>query len=322
MRVLTIHSHHWRTILMAVALLAMLTAAACSNDDSPSSSDTTPETAGVSGFPFTFIDSGETAVVFEAPPDRIISYSPGATEILFAIGAGDQVIATDDFSNFPEAVLTLPKLTYSNPGPEPAVALDPSVVIMASQQEQQVDQFRELGMRVLFVREAESLEGVLQNIAELGALTGHRDEADALVASLQSRIDAVAEALTNVETGPVVFYELDSTLYTVSPETFIGGLLTVLKARNVAAGSTSPFPQLTAEALIAADPEVIILADAAFGESLESVSARPGWSGVSAVVNRQVFGVDPDVMSRPGPRIVEALEILAELLYPESFGGS
>ncbi|HJN92741.1 MAG TPA: ABC transporter substrate-binding protein, partial [Dehalococcoidia bacterium] len=260
-----------------------------------------------------------TAVIFDAPPDRIISYSPGATEILFAIGAGDRVVATDTFSNFPEAVATLPKLEYTGPNPEPALGLEPSVVIMATQQEQQIAQFRDLGMRVLFVREADSLEGVLQNVLDLGTLTGRAEEATALVDSLQARIDAVAETLADIATGPVVFYELDASLYSASPDTFIGGVLSQLKARNVAAGASSPFPQLTAEAVIAADPEVVLLGDAPYGESLESVAARPGWAGVSAVVEGRVFGVDPDVMNRPGPRIVDGLETLAALLYPELF---
>jgi iron complex transport system substrate-binding protein len=116
-----------------------------------------------------------------------------------------------------------------------------------------------------------------------------------------------------------VFYELSADLYTASPESFIGGMLAAVKARNVAAGARSPFPQLTAEAVLAADPEVVILSDAAYGESLESVAARPGWANVSAVRNRRVHPIDPDIVNRPGPRIADGVEALARAIYPDRF---
>ncbi len=117
----------------------------------------------------------------------------------------------------------------------------------------------------------------------------------------------------------MVFYELSEDLYTAAPATFIGGMLELLGARNVAAGAVSPFPQLTSEAVIASDPEVILLADAEFGASAESVASRPGWSGITAVIDGRVHPVDPDLGNRPGPRIALAIEEMARLLYPDRF---
>ncbi len=275
--------------------------------------------ASSAAFPLTVTDFGGAEVTVDAEPRAIISYSPGATEILFAIGAGDRLVAVDEFSDFPAATADLPHLAYSSPDPEAALAHAPDLVILATRQNEQVAIFRGLGMTVVYMASADSLDQVYEQIVLLGTLTGRETEAEALVAEMQSRIAAVTERLADVEIGPRVFYELTNDLYTVAPDTFVGALLETLKAQNVAAGAASQFPQLSAEAVIAADPEVVLLTDAEFGENLETVAARPGWSGVSAVVNERVYPVDGDLTDRPGPRLAEGIEVLAALLYPELF---
>jgi iron complex transport system substrate-binding protein len=239
--------------------------------------------------------------------------------MLFAIGAGERVIATDEFSDFPEAAAALPKLTYSSPDPEQALALDPDLVLMSGRQSEQVEQFRSLGMTVFYLEEAADLDGVLSTVTLLGLVTGEEDGAATLVADMRERIDAVTLAIADVEGGPRVFFELTSDLYTVAPNTFVGDLLARAKAANVAEGAESPFPQLTAEAIVEADPEVVLLADGEFGEDLGTVCARPGWDAVTACTSERVFAVDGDLTSRPGPRIVEGLELIARLLYPDRF---
>jgi iron complex transport system substrate-binding protein len=190
---------------------------------------------------------------------------------------------------------------------------------MTTNQAEQVEQFRNLGMTVLFIEEAGSVPGVLDSVRLFGELTGNEDRAEALAEELGGRIDAVTAELADLDGRPRVFFELDGSLFTVGTDTFVGDLLTLLGAANVAAGATSPFPQLTAEAVIAADPEVVLLADAEFGESAETVCARPGWSAVSACASGRVHAVDPDLTNRPGPRVVDGLEAIARLLYPERF---
>ena len=137
---------------------------------------------------------------------------------------------------------------------------------------------------------------------------------------MRARIEAVTAELADFERGPRVFFELDATLFTVGSDTFVGDLLTLLKASNIAEGATSPFPQLTAEAVIEANPEVVLLADGEFGESLETACARPGWSAIAACETGRVHAIDPDLTNRPGPRVVEGLEQIARLLYPDRFG--
>jgi iron complex transport system substrate-binding protein len=326
-----------RPLALLMIALAVLVVACTGGDDDTATATTgaatqatataTPEqplpaeqmAASGAAFPLTVTDFGGAEVTIAAEPRAIISYSPGATEILFAIGAGDRLVAVDEFSDFPAAAADLPHLAYSSPDPEGALAHAPDLVILATRQNEQVAIFRGLGMTVVYMASADSLDEVYEQIVLLGTLTGREAEAEALVADMQSRIAAVTERLAGVESGPRVFYELTNDLYTVAPDTFVGALLEALKAQNVAAGAASQFPQLSAEAVIAADPEVVLLADAEFGESLETVAARPGWAGVSAVVNARVYPIDADLTDRPGPRLAEGVEVLAALLYPELF---
>jgi iron complex transport system substrate-binding protein len=317
------------------ALVALL--AACGGTEAPSTPGPTPAatpaqtapaatatlvptgTPEAAAFPRTISDAGGMEVRLEAAPERIISFSPGATEILFAIGAGDRVVATDKFSDFPQQVQALPKLEYSNPSPEQALELDPDVVIMATRQREQVEQFRGLGMTVLFLQEPATVEGVLEQVRLFGEITGNEEQAEALVAEMRGRIEAVQSKIADVEQSPRVYFELSSELFTAAPNSFVGDLLTLLKARNIAEGATSPFPQLTAEAVIEADPEVVLLANAEFGESAETVCARPGWSVTAACEEGRIHPVDPDLTNRPGPRVVDGLEQVARALYPERF---
>ncbi len=281
----------------------------------------TPEPTATPEPPLVVADSDGVELEFAEPPSRIVSFSPAATEILYAIGAGDQVIAVDEWANYPADVENLARVKYIDPDPEAVLALDPDLLLMATAQQPQVEQLRSLGLTVMFNLEPDSIEGVLDQILLFGVVTGHEAEAEALVADMRTRIEAVEAAVADVTEGPRVFYELSSELYTAAPDTFIGGSLTLLKAQNVAEGAETAFPQLTAEALIDANPEVVLLADHVWGESLETVAARPGWDAVDAVINERVYGVDPDTGNRPGPRIVDSLEEIARLLYPDRFPG-
>ncbi len=313
--------------LLLALLAAAMILAACGDEATPSEANSfsTPSisdtvTATPAAFPRTVTDSSNTKVTVPAAPKRIVSLSPAATEILFAIGAGDRVAGSDKFSNYPDAAQKTAKLDYSKPDPEAALALNPDLVIMATRQKQQVQQFRDLKMNVLYIEEAKSVEGVYDSIAMFGELTGQDHEAQQIVATMKQRIGAVTSKLSGVSKGPRVFYEVTTDLYTAAPDTFIGSMLSMLKAENIAAGAKTQFPQLTAEAVIDADPEVVLLADAKFtNENADTVAARPGWSNVSAVKSKRIYAIDDDIASRPGPRIVEAIETIAKALYPEQF---
>ncbi len=181
----------------------------------------------------------------------------------------------------------------------------------------------QLDITVLYLFTASDLQGVLDNIILIGQIADREEEAQALVADMEARINAVVDKLAAVEAGPRLFYELDPGLFTVGPDTFIGNILEILKVQNVAEGAGSPYPQLSAEVIVERDPEVIILGDSkeylATGITVAEVEARPGWSGITAVVEGQVYSFNDSLVSRPGPRIVDGIEQLAKLLYPELF---
>jgi iron complex transport system substrate-binding protein len=301
-----------------VALLCLVFIACGSGDSSEDEPYTAAATPTPAAFPFSYTDSSGTTLTFKEPAKRIISYSPGATETLFAIGAGAQVVATDRFSDFPAEVSALPKLEYSRPAPEPALALTPDLIIMASRQEGQVEQFRAANLKVLFLREPEDVDGVVDHIALLGRITGQQAKAESLATDMDKRIATVREKMAKVDKGPVVFYEVSPDGYSSAPDTFVGSLLKLTKAGNVAQGATTAFPQLSAEVVINANPDVILLSDAGQwgGQTLATVRERPGWSGIKAVSSGRVYEVDSSVFNRPGPRVIEALEQLVKLLYP------
>lgn len=290
---------------LALALLVV----ACGDDGTPES---TPSAIEVT-------DSSGVAVSLGGPAERIVSHSPGVTEILFAMGAGDAVVAVDEFSDYPEEAVALPKVTYMEPDPEQDLSFEPDLIIFATNQEQSIEQFRALDLPVFLMREPDDIEGLLESVSVVGRLTGREDAAQALRADLQGRLDAVTEAIEDVEEGPRVFFELDSTLFTVSPDSFVGAALTLLKAQNIAQDAQTAFPQLSAEAVVEANPEVILLADHDFGVTEESVAARPGWGELAAVRDGRIHPIDPDTSNRPGPRFVDAIEEMARLLYPDRF---
>ena len=304
-----------------VAIIGVLLAlAAC---DGGSDDDTVSESGG--GFPVVLERSDGETLTIESPPQRMAVLSPGHVEILFAIGAGDQVVAVDENSNFPpEAAAIEPKLSGFEPSLEAIADVDPDLVIVSFDADGIVGALDGLGIPVFFDdinSEITSIEGVFGSIEELGRATGHTAEADTLVAQLQARVDAVVEAVADVAQGPRVYHELDTFegFNTAGSDSFVGDLYNKLNAENIALADEGPFPMLQSEAIIDRNPEVILLADAAFGQTPDVVAARPGWDTIDAVATGRVHGVDPDIYSRPGPRIVDALEELGALLYPDLF---
>ncbi len=310
---------------LAAVVLLLTVAVACEDGAEEPTPSTTPTvlSAVEVAYPQTITDTVGREVAIEAQPQRIASLSPAATEALFAIGAGDQVIAVDMYSNYPKEATTRQQLDAYEPNLEAIAAVRPDLVLLFYDPGELAASLEGLDITTVVLgsveQTPESIEGVFDQIRLLGEMTGHVQEAEDLVAGMQGRIDAIEEELADVGQGPRIFHEVDATLYAAGPDSFIGSLYETLKAQNIAAGADVPFPQLTQEVIIERDPEVIILGDGAYGESPDTVKARPGWANISAVRNNRIHIVDPDIVSRPGPRCVDALEMLAPMLYPERF---
>jgi cobalamin transport system substrate-binding protein len=318
-----------RRSLAAVGLAAALVLGACGSDSdgasAPSSAVATttaaastaaPTTspgsaAAASGFPVIVTgDSGE--VTIDSPPKAIVSLSPTATEMLFAIGAGDQVVAVDDQSNYPpEAPVT--DLSGFQPNVEAIAGRDPDLVVVSYDANGVIGSLEALDIPVLHLDAAKDLDGTYAQIETLGKVTGQEDGAAKVVADMK---DQIAEISARVQgTGLTYFHELDDQLYTATSPTFIGQLYALLGLENVADpadSDASGYPQLSTEFLLDADPDLIFLADTiCCGQTPETVAARPGWSQLSAVQSGNVIPLDDDVASRWGPRVVDLLASIA-----------
>jgi iron complex transport system substrate-binding protein len=318
--------------IAALLMMAVMTfAAACGDDgDDPNSTASPPTTAASPSaspevaFPYEVERSDGKTLTLDAAAERIVSLSPGATEIIYAIGAEASLAAVDKQADYPEAAASFePKVDAYEPNIETIAALEPDLVIVASDIGGVVAALDALDIPALFIdldTAVLTIDAVLEQIHTLGHVTGRTEAADSLYTALEVRIDAVVEQIGTVSDGPTVYHELDSTYYSASQESFIGNLYVTLGARNIAGdGGGSAYPQLTNEAIIAANPQIIVLADEEFGVTVDSVKSRPGWDAIDAVTNGRIYGVDPDIISRPGPRIVDALELLAKAFYPEAF---
>ena len=269
-----------------------------------------------SNFPLRLADDSGTQVEFGAPPSKIVSLSAAHVEVLYAIGAGDQLVAGDLYSDCPAAAAELEHVDSFTPNVEAITALEPDLVVLGFAAPDLQSALAAVGVASFLMEPPPDVSGVLDQMDLLGQIVGHPKEAGDYVAGMNARIDEIIAGLPEAE-PPTVFHEVDNTLYSAGPGSFVGDLYNILEAQNIAEETGEPFPQMSNEAVIAAAPEVIILADEEAGESAETVSARPGWDSIPAVQSGRIHAVDPDIVSRPGPRLIVALETLAALLYPE-----
>ena len=245
---------------------------------------------------------------------RIVSLSPTATEMLYAIGAGDQVVAVDSYSTFPaETASKVTKMSAFEPNAEAILGYTPDVVLISNDTNKISEQLiaGNPKLQVWTGAAAATLDDVYKQITELGALTGHEDDAATLIDSMKSRIAKATENISAPMTPKSYFYELDNTLYSVTSNTFVGALLKPFGFTNIADGveAGNDYPQLNAEVIAKANPSVIFLADTkCCATNAAEVAKRPGWAGIDAVKNGQIVELDDDVASRWGPRVVDLLE--------------
>jgi len=262
----------------------------------------------------------------QAYPQAIVSLSPSTTEILFAIGAGDQVVGRDDFSVYPEAAMEVESIgsLWEGVPTEAILALEPDLVIAAQiVSEENIQVLLDLGLPVYWQANPVDFDDLYQNLLNIAEISGHTNETEILVTDLQTRVDVVVTSIADAKDTPSVFYELDATdpanPWTTGSGTFIDYIITMAGGLNVAEALQGDYAQISAEQLIAVNPKIILLADALYGVTPESVAERPGWDVIIAVQNEDIFPIDPNIMSVPGPRLVDALEETARLIHPELF---
>jgi len=320
---------HPRILATALgSVLLMLVAGACGGDDDDAIPQTgnspTTTSADTNTFPVTIDDAANSPVTIGAQPEAIVSLSPTATEMLFAIGAGEQVVAVDSQSNYPEDVPTT-DLSGFETNVEAVAAEEPDLVVMANDNNDAFAGFSELSIPVLQLPPATNLDESYAQIDQLGRATGHVDEAAELAQMMSSEVDGIVAAITEANDGepstdqPSYYHELDNTGYTALPDTFIGQIYEEAGLRSIAEGETSAdgsgYAPLSPEFVVQENPDWIFLAYPVEGDPVDAVSSRPGWAELTAVRDGHVVTLNPDLTSRWGPRTPELLQVIVEAAF-------
>jgi iron complex transport system substrate-binding protein len=305
--------HHLTRALLCIALAVALAAAAagCSSI-----------AALWGGGTHIVTDSMGRAVELPRRINRIVSLAPANTEMLFAVGAGDKVVGVDEYSNYPAAAAKLPKVGgFLDVNVEAVVGLKPDMVVVSSMHKQPVAQLEQLGIKC-FVVEPRNITQVYSSIELLGSLVGREADAKRVVDGIKATIADVARKTSTVSQRKLVFYEVwGDPLQSAGPNTYIHEIIVLAGGRNLTADTAEDYPLIGYEVVVARDPDVIVYPTyhGSVDLTAEGLSARPGWSGIKAVRNNALHGIDADLTSRGGPRIGEAVAALAKLLYPDLF---
>jgi iron complex transport system substrate-binding protein len=309
--------------LAGVLVVVAVAVAGCG---SSSEAGTAPASAVSGVFPVSVHGAGGVTVLARAPR-RIVSLSPTSTEDLFAIGAGRQVVAVDDESDYPPSAPRT-KLSGFQPNVEAIAAYSPDLVVISDGSPSYLaPALRKLHIPVLLDPAAHTLEEAYEEVEGLGAATGHPEQGRALVASMRARIAAVVRSASGAGRGLSVYDEISQDYYAASAGTFVGQLFSLFGLRDIADRAPDPqglgYPQLSAEYVVAANPDIVLLNDTVCcGQSTTSVTRRPGWSQMTAVRRHTIVALDEDVASRWGPRTVRLAEEIAQAVRTARATGS
>ncbi|WP_327086216.1 ABC transporter substrate-binding protein [Nonomuraea sp. NBC_01738] len=299
----------------AGALLGTLVLAGCGQNGTTTTSSaapSSPATAAAAGtFPVT-VEAANGKVTIAKRPERIVSLSPTSTENLFAIGAGPQVVAVDDQSNFP-AEAPKSELSGYKPNVEAIVAKKPDLVITSD--DKVVAELTKVGVPVLVESAALKLDDAYDQLADLGAATGNAAKAQEVATTMRTELDELAKAAPK-DKQLTYYHELDQTPYAATSSTFIGQLYAMFGLVNIAdkaPDAASGYPKLSAEYIAQADPDLVFLADVkCCQQSKDTLAKRPGWKSLKAIKNDQVIQLDDDVASRWGPRVVDLARSISD----------
>jgi iron complex transport system substrate-binding protein len=311
------------SVVMAVTLIGCATSPIASGPIStPTASPSATATAeSAPDYPVTVTDDEGTAVEIAERPERIVSLTPGTTEILFAIGVGDRVVATTDADDYPPEAVPLPDVaSFGSVDLEAIVALEADLVIAGGNEytpSEAIRSLRDLQVPVVVIY-APTVDAVLADVELIGEAVGKGAEAQALAAEMEAEIDALVEAVADLP-RPRVFYEIDASVGVFGPadDSYLAEMVELAGGEPITTGSTTSF-EIDLERLAAADPEVIILGDAAFGVTPQQVAARPAWDAMTAVRAGAIRAADDKLITRPGPRLALGLRSLILAIHPEA----
>jgi iron complex transport system substrate-binding protein len=308
--------HRFRSLRGIGLILTAVVIGGCASSSPNSAAGGGSPSPSDPAFPVT-ISASNGSLTLDAAPQRIVSLSPTATEMLFAVGAGEQVVAADSYSNYPAAAPTTDLSAYE-PNIEAIAGYEPDLVVYSNDPGDLARSLGKLQIPALEEPAAATLDDVYDQLRQLGQATGHADAGVQQATALQGRIDQTISDVGAAGQGMTYYYELDDTFYSVTSNTFIGNLLGQLGLENIAdaaKGASSGYPQLSAEYIVAADPDLILLADTkCCGQSAAKVAKRPGWAELAAIRNGGVVPLDDDIASRWGPRIADLLQQVGDAI--------
>jgi len=311
-----VHIRRGRIAALLLALLTLLGLTACANREQAADPQPPAQTSGTAAaFPVEVSVPGGHSLRIERRPERIVSLNPASTEILYAVGAGEQVVAVDDQSNYPE---NAPRTDLSNLSPniEAVVGYQPDLVLASNDTNNLVASLNAVQVPVLLLPAAKNLDETYAQILTVGKATGHLQQAEEVVERMRTEIDRIVAATPKPSRELRYYHELDPTLYSATSSTFIGqvyGLFGLTNIADAADTTGSGYPQLSAEHVINANPDLIFLADSkCCQQNAETVAARPGWSSIAAVRNGHVVALDDDIASRWGPRVVDLVRAISQ----------
>ncbi|MDR0125496.1 ABC transporter substrate-binding protein [Bacillus zhangzhouensis] len=308
----------WLSLLLVMGVLA---GCAGAETDHKSTGSQNKETAAAA-FPVSIKDAAGKTVEIKEQPKRIVSLIPSNTEVAYALGLGDKIVGRSDFDNYPKEVEKVEKIGGLEFNVEKVISLKPDLVLAHASQMGSKDGFKQLedaGIQVLTVNDATSFKDVYKSINMIGEATGAKEASTKLVDEMKAKLNNIkkqAEAISK-DKQKTVFVEVSGApeIYTTGQHTFMDEMLSVIHAKNAAADQTG-WVQMTEESIIKRNPDVIVTID---GSSLTDLKKRDGWNTIKAVKEKQVFQLNTDLASRPGPRLVEGVEALAKSIYPDTF---
>lgn len=271
-------------------------------------------------YPMDVEDQFGNIVTFEKKPESIVSLAPSHTEILFSLGLEDKIVGVTDFCDYPEEAKEKEKVgSYTEINIEKIIELNPDLVVQYGPGDENITaSLRDAGINILCY-EPESIDAVIEVIEKLGKVTDTADQAESVVNEMNAKKEEIVNKVEDSESVKV-FYEIwHDPLMAAGPESFMDELITLAGGENIAADAEGDYFEYDIEQLIERDPEVYLAAEDSEEKTVESIKARPGFENISAVKNDKVYLLEPNIVSRPGPRIVEALEMVAKVIHPELF---
>lgn len=319
----------WYSVLMLL-LFSVGILAGCGEEETPvqennAGEEVQQEEVEESAFPVTITDAIGEEVTIEAKPERIVSLIPSNTEVVFALGLGDEVVGVSEHDNYPEEVNDKEKVGGMEMNVEKIISLTPDLVLAhgssAHNSAEGLQQLRDSGINVVVINDASNLDDVYTSIQMIGEATGEQADAEEIINGMKHKIDEIKEKAAAIPDKKSVIVEVSPApdLYVVGANTFIDEMLSIINADN-AVGDLEGWVNLDQETFVERNPDVIVTTYGYYTENAaEGVLAREGWQDVSAVKNKQVFDVHSDLVTRSGPRLAEGVEELAKAVYPDIF---